>query len=141
MKRFSPRLPTNGCTLLPENQIERGSLVKTLGLTIAILLGPACFGQSKPAVPAKADQPSCLIVKHASTARQFFVSGANWQYVAGDFPKGMKWKSNITDRNIRKVKELGGQVVVIKPDYNAEDLAQAQKTCGLNEAAKSSNTK
>jgi len=115
--------------------------VKALGLAIAILLGPACFGQSKPAEPAKTDQPSCLIVKHASTAHQFFVSGANWQYVAGDFPKGMKWKSNITDRNIRKVKELGGQVVVIKPDYNAEDLAQAQKACGSNEIPNSSSGK
>jgi len=53
----------------------------------------------------------------------------------------MKWKSNITDRNIRKVKELGGQVVVIKPDYNAEDLAQAQKACGSNEIPNSSSGK
>ncbi len=32
------------------------------------------------------DPPSCLIIRHASTSRQIFVSGANWQYVEGDFP-------------------------------------------------------
>jgi hypothetical protein len=76
-----------------------------------------------------ADQPTCLIVKHASAARQAFISGANWQYVAGDFPKGMKWKSNITDRYVRKIKEAGGKVVVVRQDYTADDLRQAQDTC------------
>ena len=76
-----------------------------------------------------ADNPSCLIVKHASTARQFFVSGANWQYVEGDFPKGMKWKSNITDRNIRKIKEQGGRVVIVPQDYKTVDLEDARKQC------------
>lgn len=80
-------------------------------------------------IPTAAEPPSCLIVKHASTARQVFVSGANWQYVAGDFPKGMKWKSNITDRNIRKIKELGGRVVIVPQNYTAADLEQAQKSC------------
>lgn len=78
---------------------------------------------------AAEDQPSCLIVKHASAARQMFVSGANWQYVAGDFPKGMKWKSNITDRNVRKIKELGGKVVVVQQSYTPEELKQAQESC------------
>jgi hypothetical protein len=68
-------------------------------------------------------------LKHASTARQFFVSGANWQYVAGEFPKGMKWKSNITDRSIRKIKELGGRVVIVPQNYSQADLEQARKEC------------
>jgi hypothetical protein len=76
-----------------------------------------------------ADQPTCLIVKHASAARQIFVSGANWMYVAGDFPKGMKWKSNITDRYIRKVKERGGRVATVSQEYTAADLKQAFETC------------
>jgi len=73
--------------------------------------------------------PSCLIVKHASAARQFFVNGANWQYVAGDFPAGMKWKSNIWDRDIRKAKKLGGKVVTLKSDYTAADLEEAKRSC------------
>jgi hypothetical protein len=81
---------------------------------------------------ATADDAPCLIVKHASTARQFFVSGANWQYVEGDFPKGMKWKSNITDRYIRKMKENGGRVVVVPQNYGAPELEQARRSCSSN---------
>ena len=75
------------------------------------------------------DLPSCLIVKHASASRQFFVSGANWQYVAGEFPKNMKWKSNVTDRDIRKIKAQGGRVVIVKQDYGEADLEAAKREC------------
>ncbi len=82
------------------------------------------------AIPAfAADNQSCLIVKHASTAHQFFISGANWQYVAGDFPKGTKWKSNIRDRDVRKIKDMGGKVVVVASDYSAANLEDARKQC------------
>jgi len=75
------------------------------------------------------DPPSCLIIRHASTSRQIFVSGANWQYVEGDFPKGMKWKSNVTDRTVRKVKELGGHVITVPNAYTPADLEDARKQC------------
>lgn len=74
-------------------------------------------------------QPTCLVIKHASAARQAFISGANWQYVAGDFPNGMKWKSNITDRYVRKIKSAGGVVVVVNQDYTVDELKQAKETC------------
>jgi hypothetical protein len=82
------------------------------------------------AVPSFEADSSWLIVKHASTSSQAFVSGANWRYVAGDFPKEMKWKSNITDRNIRKIKELGGRVVIVPTDYHVADVEDARKQCG-----------
>lgn len=82
------------------------------------------------------DQP-CLILKHASTARQAFVSGANWQYVSGDFPASMKFKSNVTDRNVRKIKELNGKVVIVPENYSSVDLEDARKQC----AAKPVETK
>ncbi len=115
--------------------------MKVLALTVAVLLAWVCHAQTKPSSSAQAERPSCLIVKHASTARQFFVSGANWQYVAGDFPKGMKWKSNIRDRDVRKIKETGGRVVVVRPDYSADDLAQAQKACAADTGQDSSEKK
>jgi hypothetical protein len=74
------------------------------------------------------DQP-CVILKHASTARQAFVSGANWQYVSGDFPAPMKFKSNVTDRNVRKIKELNGKVVIVPENYSQVDLEDARKQC------------
>ena len=80
-----------------------------------------------------ADKPTCLIIRHATTALQAFVSGANWQYVEGDFPKGMKWKSNVTDRTVRKVKELGGRVITIPNAYSTADLEDARKQCKAEE--------
>jgi hypothetical protein len=72
---------------------------------------------------------TCLIIRHASTAHQMLVSGANWQYVEGDFPKEMKWKSNITDRNVRKIKESGGKVVIVPTTYTPADLEDARRQC------------
>lgn len=57
---------------------------------VVCLLGVLLFAASCHA-------ENCLILKHASTSHQMWVSGANWQYVAGEFPPGMKWKSNVTD--------------------------------------------
>jgi hypothetical protein len=103
--------------------------MKVIALTLAPLLGLVCHAQTKPPSSGQVEVPSCLIVKHASSARQFFVDGAPWQYVAGDFPKGMKWKNGIKDGYIREVKKRGGRVVVVRPQYTPEELADAQKAC------------
>lgn len=79
---------------------------------------------------AFAEQPkSCLIIKHASVSHQLWVSGANWQYVEGDFPNDMKWKSNITDRGVRKIKENGGKVIIVPEKYSTADLQDARNQC------------
>lgn len=101
-------------------RVKRLSMVTTMRRFLVLLLAVSAFA---------ADPPSCLIIKHASTSRQIFVSGANWQYVAGDFPKGMEWKSNVTDRYVRKIKAAGGIVVILPADYTAADLADARKQC------------
>jgi hypothetical protein len=97
-----------------------------LALAAILFLGGTAWAQESRPTP-------CLIVKHASAAHQFLVSGANWQYVAGEFPPGMKWKSNITDRNIRKIKQQGGRVIVIQPNYTMTDLEQAKASCSQPE--------
>ena len=76
-----------------------------------------------------AGQPRCLIVKHASVSHQVWVSGANWQYVAGEFPPDNKWKSNIRDRDIRKYKKLGWQVVIVPEKYTVAELEAAKAEC------------
>jgi len=102
--------------------------MKVIALTLAVLLGSVCHAQTKPASSGQVEVPSCLIVKHAG-GFSAFANNANWEYVAGDFPKGMRWKGHITDRGIRKIKAKGGRVVVVGAGYKTEDLAQAQKAC------------
>lgn len=91
---------------------------------LRLLLVPVLLASSSLA----ADQ-ACVILKHASASRQIFVSGANWQYVSGEFPAGLKWKSNVTDRYVRKIKEKGGKVVIVPQHYSAADLEDARKQC------------
>jgi hypothetical protein len=102
--------------------------MKVIAFTLAVLLGSVCHAQTKPPSPGQAEVPRCLIMKHSGNFSAF-ANNANWEYVAGDFPKGMKWKGHLTDRAVRKVKEMGGRVVVVPQKYTPEDLAQAEKTC------------
>ena len=101
--------------------------MKHLGALVLILLSTLSVAQTTP--PDSHSEPPCLIVKHTSVAHQMFVRGNNWQYVAGEFPQGMKWKSNITDGLIRKVKEKGGRVVIVPTNYSATDLDHAKAEC------------
>jgi hypothetical protein len=78
-------------------------------------------------VPSFAGDQPCLIAKQAG----IWVIGPNWQYVEGDFPAGMKWKSNLTDRNIQK----GGRVVIVPEKYSSIDLEDARKQCGVRQPA------
>ena len=47
------------------------------------------------------------------------------------FPAGMKWKSNITDRGVRQIKEKGGKVVIVPEKYSTVDLEDARKQCAV----------
>jgi len=50
-------------------------------------------------------------------------------YVEGDFPAGMKFQSEIGDKQVRQIQESGGKVVVLPPDYKLPDLEDARKSC------------
>jgi hypothetical protein len=45
----------------------------------------------------------------------------------------MKWKSNLTDRNIRQLKQKGGKVVIVPEKYSSIDLEDARKQCGIRQ--------
>jgi hypothetical protein len=80
-------------------------------------------------LPGFAGEQSCLIIKHTG----IWVIGPNWQYVEGDFPAGMKWRSNLTDHNVRQIKAKGGKVVIVPEKYSSIDLEDARKQCGVRQ--------
>jgi len=45
----------------------------------------------------------------------------------------MKWKSNITDRGVRQIKEKGGKIVIVPEKYSTIDLEDARKQCAAQE--------
>ncbi len=102
-------------------------------MLVFMLLG-AAVAQQPASTDARAIKP-CVIVKPASTAHRALVSNKAFQYVEGEFPSKMKFKSNVGDGDVRKVKELGGKVVVIKADYTLADLQDAREQCKKFQAA------
>jgi len=79
---------------------------------------------------ALAENPShCLIVSQPNAFGWTYNSTRRMHYVAGDFPTGMKWKSNLSDSDIRKIREAGTEVVIVPPKYTAADVEEAKKTC------------
>lgn len=52
-----------------------------------------------------------------------------FDYVEGDYPHGFKWRSELSDGDVRSLQEKGGRMVVMKPDYQASDLEDARKQC------------
>ena len=55
----------------------------------------------------------------------FGVRGKQFKYVEGDFPTGAKFHGRLTDHDFRSIQEHGGKVVIMEPEYSADDLREA----------------
>jgi len=91
-----------------------------------------CAQDHKTDAPAAQSQP-CVIVK-----RHIHKFGENmsrfhphrpFDYVEGDYPQGFKWRSELSDGEVRDLKQKGGRIVVVRPDYQLPDLEDARKQC------------
>jgi hypothetical protein len=51
-----------------------------------------------------------------------------FDYVEGDYPKNFKWRSELSDGQVREL-QRGGKVVIMRPDYQPADLEDARKQC------------
>ena len=76
------------------------------------------------AKPVTAPRPArpCLI-----TLKKPFTLDSS--YVEGDLPRGMKFRSKISNQWIMEVKKNGGMVVTIQPFSQAVNLENARKAC------------
>jgi hypothetical protein len=52
-----------------------------------------------------------------------------YQYVDGDFPKGIKFRVSLSDHDLEKIRKKGGGVVILSPHYSPEDFDKAEKSC------------
>jgi hypothetical protein len=48
---------------------------------------------------------------------------------SGDYPAGFKWRSELTDGDVRELQKKGGKIVIMRPDYQVSDLEDARKQC------------
>jgi hypothetical protein len=100
----------------------------------AMIVVLACL--AGPAVAQESGSKSCVILKRMGPADEvtshlysFGIRGKQFQFVEGDFPKGMKFHGRLTDHDVREIMDKGGKVSVVEKDYKHEDLADARKSC------------
>src|SRR5215467_2747232 len=43
-------------------------------------------------------------------------------YVEGEYPNGIKFHSELSDKLVRQIQEKGGRVVIVKPEYSQTEL-------------------
>lgn len=96
--------------------------MKALALFFGLLLPAVSFAQP------------CVIVKRqpARWADAGILSGKQmhpFAYVEGSYPSGFKWRSELSEGNVRELQKKGGKVVVMRPDYEMSDLEDARKQC------------
>jgi len=84
---------------------------------------------------ALAETP-CVIVKRMGPADEitshlysFGLRGKQFQYVEGEFPKGIKFHGRLTDHDIRNIMEKGGKVRIVEPKYTPEILKETRQSC------------
>ena len=112
----------------------RRCILKALTLLIALFLAPLAFAQTPANKDASNTPPkTCVVVKRH--VYKFGENAARWHphrpfdYVEGDYPSGFKWRSELSDKDVRELQEKGGKMVVLRPDYNTADLEDARKQC------------
>jgi hypothetical protein len=93
------------------------------------------FAQT-PIEASKPQAPSCVIVK-----RHVHKLGENmsrvhphrpFDYVEGDYPQGFKWRSELSDGDVRELQQKGSKLVIMRADYEIADLEDARKQCQTN---------
>ena len=100
-------------------------------LAFILAISVFCYSQAPKPDTSKAQSQPCVIVK-----RHVHKFGENmsrfhphrpFDYVEGDYPQGFKWRSELSDGDVRGFQQKGGKIVVMRPDYENADL-EALKT-------------
>jgi hypothetical protein len=102
-----------------------------LGLT---LCAQVCAQTAAP-VPAAStaqNQPCVIVKRHVHKFGENmsrFHAHRPFDYVEGDYPSGFKWRSELSDGDVRELQQKGGKIVIMRPNYQLSDLEDAEKRC------------
>ena len=53
----------------------------------------------------------------------------SFNFIEGDLPVGVKFRSEVRDNHVREIQAKGGHVVVLNYDYALPDLEDARRAC------------
>jgi hypothetical protein len=57
-------------------------------------------------------------------------------YLAGEYPPGIPFRSQIKDKDVDKIRSKGGRVIILDTKYTHDDLEKAKKQCSEPEETK-----
>jgi hypothetical protein len=115
-------------------------LNKIKALPATFVFAGFALAQSGAVIPqggaGHAAKASCVILKRMGPADQitshmysFGIRGKQFQYVEGKLPEGFPFHGRLTDHDVRNLQGRGAEVVVVNPNFTAEDLRQARADC------------
>ena len=92
-----------------------------------------CNAQTpKPDASTAQSQPCVIVKRHIHKFGENmsrFHAHRPFDYVEGNYPTGFKWRSELSDGDVRELQQKGGKLVVMRPDYEVSDLEDARKQC------------
>lgn len=105
-----------------------------VALPACILAVSSCsYAQTPKPDASKTQSQSCVIVKRHLHKFGEDMSRLHphrpFDYVEGNYPPGFKWRSELSDGDVRELQQKGGRIVVMRSDYEVADLEDARKQC------------
>lgn len=115
--------------------------MKVLILLSLLFLALGAVGQVNK--PEASPAPSCVIVKHHVHKFGENMSRLHphrpFDYVEGAYPPGFKWRSELSDGDVREPQKKGGKIVILNSDYTLADLEDARKQCKVTAPPQTKN--
>lgn len=99
--------------------------MKRAVMMLVVLLSAGCLA-AQDCVILKRMGPADQITSHMFS---FGIRGKQFQYVEGQFPKGVKFHGRLTDNDLREIQAAGAKFVVLEPKFTGADLEEARKGC------------
>jgi len=95
-------------------------------LVLLLLCYLPAIAQPSPCVVLAANAPATGI---GSWSREGSAQKHMLTYLAGNYPAGISFRSEIKDKEVDKIKAKGGRVLILDPHYTREDLDKAKNAC------------
>jgi hypothetical protein len=95
---------------------------------VVLLLSSLALAADQPCVVLAPAEPPQGIATWSQAGRQ---QRHAMLYLAGEYPAGIPFRSQIKDKDVDKIRAKGGRVLILDPHYTHDDLEKARKECGI----------
>lgn len=107
---------------------------------VVFLFSAKSHAQSGAVIPqadaGHASQAGCVILKRMgrgdrakSRLPSLGIRGKQFRYVEGKPPEGFSLHRKMTDQDVRNLQAQGAEIIVLEPNYTADDLKEARAGC------------